>query len=185
MVILASASPRRRELLAALVQDFTVVPADIDESLSAPVRPADVAALALNKARAVAGRVGQGIVLGADTVVVVDGEPLGKPAGPEDARAMLRRLRGRGHDVITGIGAVDVVTKREAATAVVTRVFMLAVSDQRIDDYVRTGEPLDKAGGYAIQERGRDLIAGYVGSYTNVIGLPLDATRRLLRDFGV
>ena len=185
MVILASASPRRRELLATLVRDFVVVPADIDESLPVPVNPDDVAALALNKARAVARRVGQGVVLGADTIVVVDGRPLGKPVGPEDARAMLRRLRGRGHEVITGVGAVDALSRREAATAVVTRVFMLPVSDQTIDDYVTTGEPLDKAGAYAIQERGRDLIAGYVGSYTNVIGLPLDATRRLLRDFGV
>ena len=185
MVILASASPRRRELLARLVRDFTVVPADIDESLPVPVTPARVAALALRKARAVASRINHGVVLGADTIVVVDGQPLGKPTGPDHARSMLRRLRGRSHEVITGVGVVDAATKREAATAVVTRVFMVALTDQAIDDYVATGEPLDKAGAYAIQELGRDLVAGYVGSYTNVIGLPLGATRRLLSDFGV
>jgi len=185
VVILASASPRRRELLARLVRDFVVVPSDVDESLPAPITPDPVAALALRKARAVAVRVGEGVVLGADTVVVVDGQPLGKPTGPDDARSMLRRLRGRGHEVITGVGVVDAASGREAATAVVTRVFMASFTDQAIDDYVATWEPFDKAGAYGIQEGGRDLVAGYVGSYTNVVGLPLDATRRLLRDFGV
>jgi len=184
-VILASASPRRRELLARLVRDFTVVPADVDESLPVPITSDAVAALALRKAQAIAARVKQGIVLGADTIVVVDGQPLGKPAGPADARSMLRRLRGRSHDVITGLGVVDAASGRSAAMAVVTRVFMTPFTDQAIDDYVATGEPLDKAGAYGIQERGGDLVAGYVGSYSNVIGLPLDATRRMLSDFGV
>jgi septum formation protein len=184
-VILASASPRRRELLARLVRDFTVVPADVDESLPVPITSDAVAALALRKAQAIAARVKQGIVLGADTVVVVDGQPLGKPAGPADARSMLRRLRGRSHEVITGLGVVDAASGRSAAMAVVTRVFMTPFTDQAIDDYVATGEPLDKAGAYGIQERGGDLVAGYVGSYSNVIGLPLDATRRMLSDFGV
>jgi len=185
VVILASASPRRRELLARLIRDFVVVPSNVDEALAAPITPAPVAALALRKARAVAGRVTEGVVLGADTIVVVDGQPLGKPTSHDDARAMLRRLRGRSHEVITGVGVVDAASRREAATAVVTRVFMASFTDQAIDDYVATGEPFDKAGAYAIQEKGSDLVAGYVGSYTNVVGLPLDATRRLLRDFGV
>jgi len=185
VVILASASPRRRELLARLVRDFSVIPADVDELLSAPITPASVAALALAKARAVASQINHGVVLGADTIVVVDGEPFGKPTSPDHARSMLRRLRGRSHEVITGVGVIDAASRREAATAVTTRVFMVSFTDQAIDDYVATGEPLDKAGAYAIQERGRDLVAGYVGSYTNVIGLPLAATRRLLSDFGV
>ena len=185
VVILASASPRRRELLARLIRDFVVVPSNVDEALAGPITPAPVAALALRKARAVAGRVTEGVVLGADTIVVVDGQPLGKPTSHDDARAMLRRLRGRSHEVITGVGVVDAASRREAATAVVTRVFMASFTDQAIDDYVATGEPFDKAGAYAIQEKGSDLVAGYVGSYTNVVGLPLDATRRLLRDFGV
>ena len=185
MVILASASLRRRELLARLVRDFSVIPADVDELLSAPVTSASVAALALTKARAVASRINHGVVLGADTIVVVDGEPFGKPTSPDHARSMLRRLRGRSHEVITGVGVIDAASRREAATAVTTTVFMMSFTDQALNDYVATGEPLDKAGAYAIQERGRDLVAGYVGSYTNVIGLPVAATRRLLSDFGV
>lgn len=144
-----------------------------------------VAALALAKARAVAGRIGQGIVLGADTVVVVDGDALGKPADVEEARAMLMRLRGRAHDVITGIAVVDAASGRSETAAVVTRVLMAAVSDAQLDAYVAGGEPLDKAGGYAIQGEGAALVAGFVGSYSNVVGLPLEATAALLGAFGV
>ena len=185
MVILASASPRRRELLTRLVADFTVMPADIDETLPTPITPAAVAGIALRKARAVAGRAAGAVVLGADTVVVIDGQVLGKPSGPDEARRMLRQLRGRSHEVITGVAVVDTRNGREASTAVVTRVFMAPYSDDAIEEYVSSGEPLDKAGAYAIQERGRMLVGGYVGSYTNVVGLPLEATRRLLTDFGV
>ncbi len=184
-VILASASPRRRELLALICPDFRVEPGAVPERLPTPVSPQAVAALALDKARAVADRVGAGIVLGADTEVVLDGEALGKPADADAARRMLRRLRGRAHDVITGIAVVDALTGRQATAAVVTRVLMLDHPDSAIDAYVATGEPLDKAGGYAIQGQGAALIAGYSGSYTNIVGLPLDATRRLLADFGV
>jgi septum formation protein len=97
---------------------------------------------------------------------------------------MLRRLRGRWHDVITAIAAIDAVTGAEAANAVVTRVEMADYSDADIAAYVATGEPLDKAGAYAIQERGAALVAGVRGSYTNVVGLPVDETRRLLERFG-
>jgi septum formation protein len=185
VVILASASPRRRELLSRLLTDFVVIPADIDESLPTPITPAAVADVALRKARAVAGRAGDAIVLGADTVVLVDGQVLGKPSDPDEARRMLRQLRGRSHQVITGVAVVEARKGREASTAVVTRVFMAPYTDAVIDEYVATGEPLDKAGAYGIQERGRELVVGYVGSYTNVVGLPLQATRRLLTDFGV
>ena len=185
MVILASESPRRRDLLGRICADFRVVPSGIEERLDGPPTAASVAALALEKARVVAGRVSEGIVVGADTVVVVDGEALGKPAGADDARAMLRRLRGRAHEVITGVAVVDAATGRAASTAVVTCVTMRDVGDDVIDAYVAGGEPLDKAGAYAIQEGGALLIAGFVGSYSNVVGLPLAATARLLKEFGV
>ena len=147
-----------------------MVPSDVDEMLEpGPVADA-VAALALRKARAVAGRVGTGVVLAADTVVVVDGVALGKPAGPQEARDMLARLRGRQHEVITGVAVVDAATGRVAST---------------IAAYVASGAPLDKAGGYAIQDLNGGLVDGLVGSYTNVVGLPLEATRRLLEGFGV
>jgi septum formation protein len=144
-----------------------------------------VARLALDKARAVAVRIPEGIVLGADTVVAIDSEVLGKPAGPDDARRMLRRLRAREHEVITGVAVVDARTGREARTAVTSRVRMGGYGEREIDAYVATGEPLDKAGAYAIQGAGGALVAGYEGSYTNVVGLPLAETARLLAGFGV
>ncbi len=184
MVVLASASPRRRELLQRICPEFQVAPAEIEEALEGSPTPDAVAALALRKARAVAGRLREGIVLGADTVVVIDGEPLGKPADPAGAAAMLRRLRGREHQVITGIAAVEAATGRAAALAVTSRVRMGDYGDRAIDDYVATGEPLDKAGAYAIQGAGGRLVAGWSGSFSNIVGLPLAATWRLLADFG-
>jgi septum formation protein len=130
-------------------------------------------------------RVGDGIVLGADTIVVVDGEPLGKPAGPDEARAMLRRLANREHQVITGVAVVDARSGRADATAVITRVRMAGYGEADIDAYLETGEPLDKAGAYGIQGWGGALVAGYEGSFSNVVGLPLEETARLLAAFGV
>ena len=185
VVILASESPRRRELLGRICADFRVVPSGIEERLDGPPTPETVAALALEKALVVAGRVSEGIVVGADTVVVIDGEALGKPTGAHEARVMLRKLRGRVHEVITGVAVVDAATGRAASTAVVTGVTMRDVADDVIDAYVDGGEPFDKAGAYAIQEGGAALVAGVVGSYSNVVGLPLAATARLLSEFGV
>ena len=155
------------------------------ETLAAGPLSDAVTRLALDKARAVAARVGDGIVLGADTIVVIDGEALGKPAGPDEARAMLRRLANREHQVITGVAVVDARSGRADATAVVTRVRMAGYGEADIDAYVETGEPLDKAGAYGIQGWGGALVAGYEGSFSNVVGLPLEETARLLAAFGV
>ena len=144
-----------------------------------------VAGLALRKARAVAGRVGAGVVLAADTVVVIDGVALGKPAGPEEARGMLVRLRGREHEVVTGVAVVDAESGRAATATAVSRVLMAAYPDATIDAYLMSGSPFDKAGAYAIQDLQGALIDGVIGSYTNVVGLPVEATRRLLEGFGV
>ena len=182
--MLASASPRRRELLARLCEFFTVRPSAVDETFPpGPIRDA-VVQLALDKARAVAAALGSGIVLGADTVVVIDGKVLGKPESPAHARRMLEKLRGRTHEVITGVAVVDAATGRAVTTSVVSRVLMAAYGDDAIDEYVRNGEPLDKAGGYAIQGLGGTLVAGLTGSYSNVVGLPLGATAELLREMG-
>ena len=184
-LILASASPRRRELLRTLCPDVRIEPSDLEETLSpGPLREA-VAVLALDKARAVAARAGAGVVLGADTIVVIDGEALGKPTDSDDARAMLRRLRGREHEVITGIAVVNAGTGHAEATSVVSRVRMLDYDEAAIEAYVATGEPLDKAGAYAIQGQGGALVAGYEGSFSNVVGLPLEETARVLASFGV
>ena len=161
------------------------MPSDLEETLAPGPLAEAVARLALDKARAVAARVREGIVLGADTVVTIDGEPLGKPADPDDARRMLRRLRGREHEVITGVAVVDVRTGRAERTAVTSRVRMADYDERALEAYVATGEPLDKAGAYAIQGAGGALVAGYEGSYSNVVGLPLDETARLLTAFGV
>jgi len=184
-LILASQSPRRRELLRRIWAEFEVIPSDVEETLEpGPIAEA-VAGLALRKARAVAGRVGVGVVLAADTVVVIDGVLLGKPAGVEEARDMLVRLRGREHEVVTGVCVVDAGTGRAESTIAVSRVLMAAYPDATIAAYVASGAPFDKAGGYAIQDLDGGLVDGVMGSYTNVVGLPLEATRRLLAGFGV
>jgi septum formation protein len=184
-VVLASASPRRQALLRTICPQFEVIPSGIDESLDEGPTPEAVAALAIRKARAVAGRVGPAAVLAADTIVVIDGLALGKPSGPDEARAMLARLRGRPHEVVTGVAVVDAATGRAASTTAVSRVLMAAYSDRTIETYVASGSPLDKAGAYAIQDLKGTLVDGLVGSYTNVVGLPIEATRALLERFGV
>ena len=184
-VILASQSPRRRELLQRICSEFEVVPSGVDETLEAGRLAPAVTNLALRKAEAVAQRVGRGVVVAADTVVVIDDVALGKPAGPDEAKAMLVRLRGRQHEVLTGVGLVDAGSGRAVANAVASRVLMAAYPDATIEEYVASGSPLDKAGAYAIQDLQGALVDAVVGSYTNVVGLPVEATRWLLAGFGV
>lgn len=184
-LILASASPRREELLRRLGMPFTVVPSDLPEQLPAGPPDESARALALAKARAVAGRIGSGVVLGADTLVVLGGGALGKPRGPDDARRMLRALSGRTHEVITGVALVEAPGGRETSTAVVTQVRMARYGEEEIEAYLATGEPFDKAGAYAIQAAGSRLVAHLDGCYTNVVGLPLTTTRRLLAEWGL
>lgn len=180
MVVLASASPRRRELLARIVATFRVVPSAVEETLDAGPYEGAVTALAARKARAVAERLGAGLVLGADTLVLVDGDALGKPVDAPTAQSMLRRLRGRDHRVVTGVAVVDARSGRTREAVASSRVLMAEYPESLIDAYVASGAPFDKAGGYAIQDLEGALVAGVVGSYTNVVGLPLGLTRRLL-----
>jgi septum formation protein len=187
-LILASASPRRREILARIGVEFTVVPSHIAEE-HPPVAPSEaITAVALAKARAVArGLPGDrpAVVLGADTEVVLDGQLMGKPRDAADAVRILGALRGRVHEVITGVAVVGVgTTEGEATTAVISRVRMRAYTDGEIQAYAKTGEPLDKAGAYAVQGVGSRLVAEVDGCLTNVIGLPLTTTRRLLARWG-
>jgi len=171
--------------LQKICPQFDVEASEIEETLPGGPTPEAVAGLALRKARAVASRHRDGVVLAADTVVVLDGEPLGKPSGPEEARAMLRRLRGREHEVVTGVAVADARSGREKALAVTSRVFMARYLEATIEAYVASGAPLDKAGAYAIQDLGGALVERLTGSYTNVVGLPVEETRRLLEEFGV
>lgn len=187
MLVLASASPRRRELLAQAGFQFTVAPASIPEDLRPGENPvAYVTRLAREKAQAVFARLGaeqqrQGVVLGADTTVVApSGEILGKPADAADAARMLRLLAGATHEVITGIAVVS--RGRVETAAEVTHVTMLTVSDEEIAAYVSTGEPMDKAGGYAIQGYAARWIPRIQGCYFNVVGLPLALVCGMLSD---
>lgn len=187
-LVLASASPRRRDLLAGAGFAFAVEAAEIEERAQPGEAPAAlVERLAHEKAAAVARRqradAPPAVVLGSDTVVVLGGEVLGKPHDPEHAVALLRRLVGRTHRVLTGVAVV--AGAHERRLHVESRVTMHAVDEARLRAYVATGEPLDKAGAYALQGEGRRLVARVEGSETNVIGLPVEETRALLAQLGV
>lgn len=171
-VVLASGSPRRREILAALGVAFEVQAADIDESVLPGEEPLDyVRRLAAAKAAAVAAGRADRLVIAADTTVVIDGEILQKPADPDEARSMARRLSGRTHHVHTGVAvALGRSTVVDSATSAVT---FSPLSDELIEWYVATPEPYDKAGGYALQGAGAALVERVDGNVHNVIGLPV------------
>jgi len=179
-IILASASPRRAELLRAAGIDFDVEPANVDETLNSGETAREyVARLAEAKARAVHARDGERTVLAADTVVVVDSEILGKPLDETDARRMLRLLSGRSHDVLTAVSIFhpgEIVDTRVDST----RVEFDPLSDADIDWYVTTGEPLDKAGAYAVQGLASRFVPRIDGSYSNVVGLPIALVYQML-----
>ena len=178
---LASQSPRRRELLAALGFALEVRPAGADESVR-PGEPARdyVLRVAREKARAVAGE----LVLAADTAVVLDGEIRGKPADEEDARRMLRALSGRAHEVMTGV-CVRAGTGEERTAVVSSEVLLAPLDEARIGWYVATGEPMDKAGAYAVQGVAGAFVREVRGSVSNVVGLPLDEALALLAEAGL
>jgi MAF protein/D-tyrosyl-tRNA(Tyr) deacylase len=180
-LVLASASPRRRALLGELGLEFTVAPTEVDESEDVPADPAEHArTLAERKARAAATDGRRAIVVAADTIVVLDGRVYGKPASDKEAMRMLTELSGREHRVMTGVCVGDASAGLFRTELVETRVRFHALSPDEIRRYVATGEPLDKAGAYAIQGRGALLVASIDGDYTNVVGLPLGATIDLL-----
>ena len=180
--ILGSASPRRRELLRQVGLSFKVVPSRLQEVNQSGMEPhAHTIYYAEEKAREVAQRYKQEWVLAADTIVVIDEEILGKPADFKGAAAMLSRLSGRSHRVITGICLVHGEAGVGESDWVETRVFMRALRTEDIEGYIKTGEPMDKAGAYGIQGIGGCLISRIEGSYSNVVGLPLYETVELLR----
>ena len=189
-LILASASPRRQQFLRELGLPYTVVVADIDESPYDGEAPTALAArLATAKARAVAQRLenqhAPQLIIAADTVVALGDQLLGKPADAAEATAMLTALRGRTHEVISGVSVLDVAADRQVTRVNTTHVQMRAYSDDEIAAYVATGDPFDKAGGYAIQHRTFAPVQSLSGCISGVIGLPLADLRDLLQDFGV
>ncbi len=187
-LILASASPRRAEVLRDAGIPFEVIPAHVDEALRPNETPDElVGRLAEAKARFVAARTADpaepALVVGADTEVVVDGQVLGKPASAEDARSMLRRLSGRTHGVVTGLAVIHLPDGAARTARETTLVTFAPLSEQEIEDYVASGEPFDKAGAYAIQGRAGRFVRRVEGCYFNVVGLPLAQLYRILREF--
>jgi septum formation protein len=178
VLVLASASPRRAELLRAAGYDFTVRVADVDEAVRAGESPRDyVGRVAREKALAIARRAGE-LVLAADTTVVVDDTILGKPGDADEAAHMLRRLAGRWHHVLTGVCLVR--GDAHAVEVADTRVEFLSMSDAEIAWYVASGEPMDKAGAYGIQGRASRFVGRIEGSYSNVVGLPVALVHQML-----
>jgi septum formation protein len=188
-LILASGSPRRRDLLSRLEVPFACLPAEIEEKARPGETPRALAErLAREKAEAVVAQIGRTprrVVLGSDTIVVIGEEVLGKPRDSEHALALLRKLSGRTHRVLTAVAVVESDTGRTHSRVVESRVTLREADEAELRDYVATGESLDKAGAYALQGEGRRFIAGVEGSETNVIGLPLEETRAMLQDAGV
>jgi len=180
-LVLASGSPRRQELLDGLGVEFTVRAVELDESVLPDETPEQlVRRLSMEKARA---RVDAGeLVLAADTIVIIDRTILGKPNSDNEARDMLRRLAGRRHTVLTGVALAQGDRAPSSQGIERSEVEIVRMSEEEIDWYVETGEPMDKAGSYAIQGLGALFVAGVQGNYTNVVGLPLPLTKALFRD---
>ena len=184
--ILASGSSRRIALLRAAGFDFQIKPAPIEESHSEFFSPVELTLFnAFQKAAAVADQLPEEFVLAADTVVTLDSEVFGKPLDLDDARRMLARLVGRSHDVITGIALVNPGRKQLVSRAVRTRVKFRALSDSEIEAYLKIAEPLDKAGAYAAQNSPELIIEKVTGSFSNVVGLPMEVMCPLLASLGI
>jgi MAF protein len=188
-IVLASASPRRAELLEKIELEFEVMPSNTEEIIDEKDLPkAVVKKLSTEKARDVADRLSgcseDTLVIGADTIVVAD-RILGKPSSKEDAFNMLSMLEGKSHKVITGVTVIDVKSGKTVSEAVETLVYMRKLSTDEINAYISTGEPMDKAGSYGIQGIGSLLIEKIEGCYFNVVGLPLSTLAKMLNIFNI
>lgn len=184
-LILASSSPRRIALLKILGYHFDIVPHKVEEPIYSDVLPTEfVQHLAFLKARDVAGRVDDNaIIIAADTIIVYNKRILGKPKDARDARKMLLMLNNSEHDVISGICIIDTLSKKKMLRFGRTYIKIRSVTEEEIDEYIKTGEPLDKAGSYAIQDKGRKFVEKIEGSYSNAVGLPLEIVKETFNNF--
>jgi septum formation protein len=181
-LILASASPRRAELLKLLKVKFRILPGKADEVAHEHLSPLEVCQLnAHRKARVVAKKIPDALVLAADTLVFLDGEIFGKPRNFADARRMLTRLQGRTHQVVTGVCLMHLRAHRERIFAVSTDVLFHPLDEKQIRNYLGRINPLDKAGAYAIQNSGEQIVSEISGSYSNVVGLPVERLKEELQ----
>ena len=187
-IVLASASPRRRELLTQIGLKFQVIPSTAEELVLPNETPEEhVIRLSIDKASEVANRANLAgrWFIGSDTIVLCNGQILGKPVDPQHAQQMLRMLSGREHRVLSGFAVLDRQSGEQRAEAVSTSVRFRELTDEEIARYIASGEPADKAGGYAIQGLGVCFVAGIKGSYSNVVGLPLCRLTLALKELGV
>lgn len=186
-LVLASASPRRAALLSQIGLTFEIRPSDVTEPPHSAYSDRQVdevtRELALFKARAVARHYNEGVIIGADTLVSLDGKLLGKPTDDEDAMAMLTQLSGTSHEVVTGVALVDALTERTMAWAETTQVYFRKLHPTEIAAYIASGEAADKAGAYGIQGRGAAFVRRIEGCYFNVVGLPLASFVEYLSNF--
>jgi septum formation protein len=186
MIVLASSSPRRRELLRLTGLTFRVDRAEYEETMDLNLPPHRLARhLSLEKARSVAPKYSDAIIIAADTFILFRGKPIGKPQNMREARRMLGMLNGKTHSVITGFTVMDTLTGKGISKAVETKVHFRRLTACEIASYVRSKEPLDKAGAYAIQGLGAVIVKDIEGDYFNVIGLPLSSLAEVLKKFGV
>ncbi|MFO1463369.1 MAG: Maf family protein [bacterium] len=185
-LVLASVSPRRRELLQMLQLPFEVHAPRFDEVSDPRWTPAQEALeFAKGKARSLLQEFPDALVIGSDTLIAFSGEKIGKPKDPEDAFAILRRLAGKCHQIFTGVAVIDAAGGHWSGAISQVTVAMRPASDAELRDYVASGEPLDKAGAYAIQGKGRDLIAAVEGDYFAAVGLPLRELAEILAEYGM
>lgn len=192
MLVLASSSPRRQELIRGLGLPYEIIVSDVDEDTEPGMTPSRIVEeLSRRKANAVyerckeAGKIRQGIVIGSDTIVVLDGEVLGKPVDEEDSLRMLLSLQGRSHQVYSGVACMDLESGEERISHHVTNVHMKSLSKEQILRYIQTGEPKDKAGSYAIQGLGATIVDRIEGDYFTVVGLPMSLLSDLLGQLDV
>jgi septum formation protein len=185
-IILASTSPRRKELLAKTGLEFEVVTSNYEEDMTLALPPDElVKFLSRGKAESVASNYDDAIIIGGDTFIFFEGKILGKPHTPVRAKEMLRMLSGNEHSVFTGFTIIDTLNNKIVSEAVTAKVKFRDLSEKEIDDYVETGEPLNRAGAYAVQTVEKTFIEEVIGDYDGIIGLPINHVREILVSFGV
>ena len=179
-VILASGSPRRFDLLKSVLDNFEVITSNYEEDMTLDMKPSElVKFLSKGKADEVAQRE-KGIILGADTIVVLNGKVIGKPKSKEEAKETLKALSNNSHHVYTGFTIIDTENNKEIIDFEKTEIIFKELSDEKIEEYIKTGEPMDKAGAYGIQGLAKEFILKYNGSYNNIVGLPIEKVKEHL-----
>jgi septum formation protein len=186
-IILASQSPRRKWLLEQIGLEFDIIPSTFDEDIEGKKFSKKlIESLAYEKAKEVAGRTDkEALIIAADTVVIMGSEILGKPIDEADAKKMLQKLSNRTHQVITAIAIIDKYEDKTLINSTISKVKFKKLSDREIEDYIKTGEPMDKAGSYGIQAYGSLFVEKVEGCYNNIVGLPLNLLAEMLKSFGV